>query len=88
MFIRFFPEILTNVNFYLRVRNMKDKPNNDVFFQHVVDGVREQTLEYLLYKINNYKTIEELKEAIKSDIASLHKHNMKTLEDVIKNGRS
>jgi len=60
---------------------------NNGFFQHVVDGVREQTLEYLLYKIDEYDTLADFKKAIKEDIANLHKHNMKNLEDVIKKGR-
>jgi hypothetical protein len=43
----------------------------------------EQTLEYILWKIENYKTLDELKKAVLDELKKIHKRNMKYLEDII-----
>jgi hypothetical protein len=43
------------------------------------DHILEQTLEYALWKTEEYKTLEEFKESIKQDLRNVHKKNMETL---------
>lgn len=55
----------------------------DVFIKNIVDTVREQMLEYILWKISRYNTFEEFKEKIKKELTLLHSKNMKKIETEI-----
>ena len=51
--------------------------NNDAeIFMGIVNTVREQTLEYILHKVNKYKTIEEFKKQLKKELNTIHNQNM------------
>ncbi len=51
--------------------------------QHIISGVREQMLEYFLWRAEQYTTYDEFKNALKDELKNLHDKNMKILKKVI-----
>jgi len=64
---------------------MKKKIDDNQFFVRMVDVIREQTLEYILWKITQYDTFEDFKNGIKKELCNLHGKNMKNMEKEINN---
>lgn len=50
------------------------------FIIRLVETVREQMLEYILWKLTQYKTYEEFREGIKKELCHLHEKNMKKID--------
>lgn len=44
-----------------------------------LDFIREQTLEYVMYRIVTCETIEEIKKILLSDLRKLHEKNMNSV---------
>ena len=63
----------------------KKKIDDNQFFIRMADVIREQTLEYILWKIAQYETFKEFKEGIKKELCNLHSKNMKNMEKEINN---
>jgi hypothetical protein len=53
------------------------------FISSVIDAIREQTLTYILYKANKFKTLEDFKEQVLKELSSLHDRNMERIENFI-----
>ena len=54
--------------------------NDTEIFIGIVNTVREQTIEYILHKMNRHKTIDSFKEQLKSELDCLHKKNMEMVD--------
>lgn len=57
------------------------------FAVRLTNTVREQMLEYVLWKVVQYPTYEEFREGIKKELCHIHEKNMNHV-DVAINGNS
>ena len=53
--------------------------------KNITNHIREQILEYALWRADNSKNLEEFKNSIKKDIKNMHIKNMNHLDKEINN---
>jgi len=66
-----------------RNKKMEKKLNDKEFIIRITQIIREQMLEYILWKITQYDSFQDFKEGIKKELCKLHEKNMKTINDDI-----
>ena len=54
--------------------------NDTEVFVGIVNTVREQTLEYILHKLNKHNTVESFKKQLKDELDAIHNKNMKMVD--------
>jgi len=80
-------QIIQDIYIYIYIWGREEKMNNvnngvndtEVFIG-IVNTVREQTIEYILHKINKHKTIESFKKQLKDELDKIHKKNMEMID--------
>jgi len=59
---------------------MINKMTDKEFTIRLANIIREQMLEYILWKITKYPTYEEFREAVKKELCNIHEKNMKQID--------
>ena len=71
----------------LLINQNKSKKSNNIneveIFIGIVNAVREQTLEYVLHKINEFESMEEFKKKMQEYLYNVHKQNMDLVDNAI-----